>query len=359
MAAKLKILSSGMLSSLQDQGRIGYGSFGVPRSGAVDPVALRLGNALVGNNPFEAAIEFRFMGPTVTVENGFVRIGLGCNTGGELTLADTNDKQVISPWQTITLGDGDILKIHPLQDGATGYLCVEGGFELSDVLDSCSTYARAKLGGHTGLPFQAGDALSVRQDIVPAEYEKIIAAPIAPSDKPLHVVLGPQEDYFGEAELASFLSAPFKVSSDVDRMGIRLEGEKLKALPEKGHDLISDGLVPGSIQVPGTGQPIILSVDCQSVGGYPKIATIISSDLYRLGQLTPGTEIKFKAVDLNETQALNLNMEKAIEKAIGSIQNYFGEGAIDLTALYEANLVGGVVDAQKPGHFPGHLEDTK
>ncbi|WP_028878997.1 biotin-dependent carboxyltransferase family protein [Terasakiella pusilla] len=357
MTQSLKILSPGMLASIQDQGRIGYNRYGVPRSGAVDPVLLRLGNALVGNDPYEAAIEFRFMGPSVTAEGGPVRVALACHSGGELLDFATQEKHPVTPFQTITLNEGDILKVFPIDQGATGYLCVESGLALTPVLGSCSTYARAGLGGHNGLPLQSGDSLPVRAPAVYSDSEKIIAEPIALEDGPIHVIQGPQDDHFSEADFLMFVGTPFKVSSDVDRMGIRLEGRKIEALPEKGYDLISDGLVCGAIQVPGSGQPIILAADCQSVGGYPKIASIISCDLYCLGQMVPGKEVSFKAVDLQTAQSLYLQKEAEIEKAIASIRNYFDEGAVDLLALYENNLVGGVVDAQNPGHFPGHLED--
>jgi len=353
MSACLKIISPGMMASVQDKGRFGFGSFGVPRSGAIDPISLRLGNALVGNGPYEAAIEFRLMGPTLTAENGPVRIGLACYATAELTVFLTGEAQAISPWQSITLQEGDILKISPLLEGATGYVTIEGGLDLSPVLTSCSTYARAKM----GMAVQAGDRLPVNQDAMPRKCEIIITDPPESTNDPLHVIFGPQDDYFSPDELNAFCSNGFKVSADVDRMGIRLEGTKVNALPEKGYDLISDGLVAGAIQIPGNGQPIILCVDCQSVGGYPKIATVVSADLHRLGQMMPGQKVRFKAVDLKKAQALRLDLEQSLQKSIGSLQDYYGEGVVNVDALHGANLIGGVVDAQNPGHFPGHLED--
>lgn len=359
MTACLKIITPGMLSTLQDKGRFGYGSSGVPRSGAIDPLSLRLGNALVGNDPYETAIEFRFMGPVIMAEKGPVRVGLACHASAELTDIQNNEKIQLSPWQTVTLNEGDILKVSALNEGATGYLTIEGGIKLDPVLESNSTYARAKLGGDTGAPLQANDVLEMKHEATLRSCEKIMIEPLTIPNGPMHVILGPQDDYFSEQEINDFLTKPFIVSSDVDRMGIRLEGPKVKALPDKGHDIISDGLVVGSIQIPGNGQPIILCSDCQSVGGYPKIATIISADLYQLGHVTPGAEICFKAVSLNQAQVLYQDIEKSIEAGVSSIQNYYGEGAVDLAALYEANLVGGVVDAQHPSNFPGNLEDVE
>ena len=356
MSVVLKILSPGILSSLQDEGRKGFAGFGVPRSGAADTLSLRLGNALVGNAPFETALEFRFLGPKVMAEGGRIRLGLAGDVTAELNLADGGDSIAIKPWQSVTLDDGDTLSVEPLKNGATGYLTVEGGFDLTPVLDSCSTYARAKLGGVNGLPLQAGDSIKVRLSHPRDGLEKIVSAPMLTTAETIRVMAGPQDDYFSDDMIAKFTDQNYKVSSDVDRMGIRLEGDELKPLPEKGSDLISDGIVPGAIQVPGSGQPIILFVDCQTIGGYPKIGAVITSDLPLLGQLVPGNDIKFQYVSLDEAQAAREEQKLELERAISSIQDYFGEGVMDLKALYEVNLIGGVVDASLTGHFPGHLE---
>ncbi|WP_085905073.1 biotin-dependent carboxyltransferase family protein [Kiloniella majae] len=356
MAAVLKILSPGILSSLQDEGRQGYAGFGVPRSGAADSQSLQLGNALVGNAPFEAAIEFRFLGPKVVAAGGKMRLGLAGDVTAEHKRADSGDSISIKPWQSVTLDEGDVLSVDPLKSGATGYLTVEGGFDLEPVLDSRSTYARAKLGGVNGLPLQAGDAIKVRLSQPRDGLEKIAAEPVSTTTQTIRVLAGPQDDYFSKNVIEKFTGEHYKVSSDVDRMGIRLEGPELEPLPEKGSDLISDGIVPGAIQVPGSGQPIILFVDCQTIGGYPKIGAVITSDLPLLGQLMPGNEIRFQLVSLEEAQAARKARKSELERAMSSIQDYFGEGVMDLKALYEVNLIGGVVDAGLSGHFPGHLE---
>ncbi|KLN60385.1 hypothetical protein WH96_11560 [Kiloniella spongiae] len=356
MAAVLKILSPGILASLQDEGRRGYAGFGVPRSGAADSLSLQLGNALVGNAAFETAIEFRFLGPKVTVESGRLRLGLAGDVTAEHKGADGGDSVSIKPWQSVTLDEGDVLTVDPLKNGATGYLTIEGGFDLAPVLDSRSTYARAKLGGVNGLPLQAGDRIPTKLPHPRDGLERIVSDPISTSTKIIRVLAGPQDDYFSEVEISKFTGGSYKVSSDVDRMGIRLEGPELESLPEKGSDLISDGIVPGAIQVPGSGQPIILFVDCQTIGGYPKIGAVITADLPLLGQLMPGNEIGFQLVSLEEAQAARKTRKSELERAISSVQDYFGEGVMDLKALYEVNLIGGVVNASLTGHFPGHLE---
>ncbi|MCZ4282474.1 biotin-dependent carboxyltransferase family protein [Kiloniella laminariae] len=357
MGAVLKILSPGVFSSLQDRGRLGFGAYGVPRSGAADPVSLRIGNHLLGNDAFETAIEFRFLGPKILIERGSVRLALAGDATADLFLSENDEAVKISPWQTVRLDEGDILSVMPLSKGATGYLALEGGFDLEPVLGSCSTYARAGLGGVNGKNLQQGDCLTARLDHPREMIEKIVKHPPRFGEEPLRVLLGPQDDYFSVETLGIFEASEYQISSDVDRMGIRLEGTALAPLPEKGSDLISDGLVPGAIQIPGNGQPIVLFVDCQTIGGYPKIATVITADLHHLGQVTPGNTIRFKVVTPEEARAALDEREQLIQQVENSVAEHFGEGFLDLKALYQSNLIAGVVNAKNSGHFPGHLEE--
>lgn len=357
MTTRLKILSPGMLSSVQDFGRSGYSGDGVPRSGAADPVAMRIANALVGNEQACPVIEFRYMGPKVTVTGGSMRLGLGSQAGGTVMRAATQETETVKPWQSITLYENDILSILPLQGEASGYLSIEGGMDIAPVLGSAATYARAGLGGVDGQPLRADQEIALKKQAAAVQPERIVSTPFEREAGRFRVILGPQDDYFAPEVLNSFCDQPYRVSKDADRMGIRLEGTSLTHLAEKGSDIISDGLLPGSIQVPGNGQPIILFADCQTLGGYPKIATVISADYHRLGQVLPGDDIVFQVVSLEQAQDLRRDLEKQVLRSIRSIKDFYGEGAIDLKALYDENLIGGAVDALNPGHFPGHLED--
>ncbi len=357
MSAQLKILSPGLMSSIQDKGRLGYGSSGVPRSGAIDLAALRMGNALVGNDPYEAAIEFRILGPTVVAENGPVRIGLACQAKAEVTSDHDKNVQLIQPWQTLTLHPGDMLKVSALSEGASGYLTIEGGMALKSELGSLSTYALASIGALCGENLKESDVIPVRSSARSLSCERILSLPEFEPVAYLRVIPGPQDDFYATEELERFLSTTYTVSSESNRMGIRLEGTMINALPEKGSDLISDGLVAGSIQIPGNGLPIILGVDCQTVGGYPKIATVISADLHKLGQLKPGDSFQFKSVTLSEAQVALKTFEQGFERTVKSIKDFYGAGTLDLKALYESNLIDGVVDASNPANFPGHLEE--
>ncbi len=356
MTAFVEILNPGLLSSIQDKGRYGMASSGVPRSGAVDPVSLEIGNVLVGNEPFAAAIEFRFMGPKVKANGGPIRIGLAAETSATLIRKSDDEAVEIIPWRSVTLHDGDELHIHPLKGVATGYLTVEGGFDLPVVLGSQSTYARASLGGLNGNTLTEGDRLPLNVHSVHGE-DQIIKSPLTLEKAPVHIIKGPQDDYFSADTLSTFTTQSYAVTKDVDRMGIRLEGDPIAALPEKGHDLISDGSVPGTIQVPGSGQPIILFMDCQTIGGYPKIGTVVAADMHRLGQLLPNQNIQFEFVTLEEAKELRLALRAQIHKCISSIDTYIEVGKINVKALYEENIVDGVVNAMDPGRITGQLKE--
>ncbi|MBO6824973.1 MAG: biotin-dependent carboxyltransferase family protein [Sneathiella sp.] len=356
MTTSLEILSPGLISTLQDKGRFGMASSGVPRAGAVDPVSLQIGNALVGNDAYTAAIEFRFMGPKIKAHGGPIRLGLAAETTAILTRADADEDDVeITPWRSFLMHEGDTLAIKPLKGSATGYLTIGGGADVAPVLGSISTYARAGLGGLDGAPLKEGDHIPTHAARA-TEIDRVVTKPCPLEATPIRVIAGPQDDYFSTDTLTRFTAQPFTVSKDVDRMGIRLEGDEINALPEKGHDLISDGSVPGAIQVPGSGQPIILFTDCQTVGGYPKIGGVIAADMHRLGQLLPGAEIQFEFVDLKTAQAILKQQQEQIEKSIASIAEYVEVGVINQNALYTQNLIDGIVDADRPDHFAGQLE---
>lgn len=347
MSAVLEVINPGLSTSIQDKGRFGFGSVGVPRSGAIDPMALQLGNALVGNAAFEAALEFRMVAPMLKVSVGSVRVGLACYAEG-MVIAEDGNGQPVTAWQSVTLNAGDTLKLRPLSQGVTGYLCIEGGLAIDPVLGSCSTYARAGLGGVNGQGLQAGDRLTTRTQPVVHRRERRVTKPLPITDGALRVLLGPQEDYFLADATQRLVSEPFTVSTDVDRMGIRLQGAALQVDPDKGSDLVSDGIVPGAIQVPGSGQPIMLCVDCQSVGGYPKIATVISADLHHLGQLTPGKLVTFSKVGLVQAQQAHQQQMSALHSSMDSISEIETVGELDHHLLLTENLISGVVDAQAP-----------
>ncbi|WP_445502244.1 5-oxoprolinase subunit C family protein [Microvirga sp. G4-2] len=331
----LVVESCGPMTSLQDWGRIGYQRFGVSPSGAMDRRCLAMANALVGNGPEAAAIEFMNLGGNFTCEGGALRlalVGAGCT-------ASVNDASV-GPNTTIVLNEGDTLRVSHARTGTFAYLAVAGSFLIAPQLGSLSFHPRSRLGGLEGAPLKAGDRLPCKAD---QQDRAAMHLPLDPLEEagPIRVMMGPQDDYFTEDAIRTFLNAQFAVSPQADRMGFQLNGPQLDHA--KGFNIVSDGIVDGHIQVPGSGLPIVLMRDRQTAGGYPKIATIISADLARFAQMRPGTPVRFRAVSRAEAVAAARQMKEwlaALPSALVPLR-------FELTTehLLGTNLIGGMVDA--------------
>lgn len=346
MKPHLEVLAAGAMTTVQDLGRIGAQALGVPVSGALDRDALRLANALVGNDEAAGCLEIRLFGPTLRVVARSVRIAL---TGTEETVFEVRGAETtrsIGSGQSITLEEGQEFRIGALRDTATAYLAVAGGFDLPLFLGSQSTYTPGAFGGFNGRPLKDGDALALNNETAPAGRDLKVTTPIE-GDKgdTLRVVLGPQDDYFNENGLSTFLSEHYQVSDQMSRMGIRLLGEQIEHAA--GHDIPSDGVVTGAIQVPGNGLPIILLADRQTTGGYPKIASVISADLPKLARLRPGDQIQFQAIDVVEAEAIRREDEARFQDVIRHLAPA-GPTEIDTATLLQANLISGVVSAREP-----------
>jgi biotin-dependent carboxylase-like uncharacterized protein len=337
----LSVLSPGLYTSVQDLGRIGFQRFGVPVSGTLDRTALRLGNALVGNLEAAAALEILGSGPSLEVTAESVRVALaGAGSALILTEGDTG----IPAWRSLTLRRGDRFRIALGAEGVCACLAIEGGVAGASVLGSASTYARGVLGGIGGRALQAGDHVSLPLDEASQRAEqRLPAPPPAGLDQPIRVVLGPQHDRFTEAALASLVEAEFCISPSSDRMGMRLDGPGLDH--RAGWDIVSDAIATGAIQVPGSGQPILLLADHQTTGGYPKIATVISADLDIVGRRRPGQAIRFVAVSVEKAEALARAAAATLAALIASIEPAPAAGGVDLDRLYAGNLISGVVTA--------------
>jgi biotin-dependent carboxylase-like uncharacterized protein len=297
MEAALLAVAPTPFVTLQDWGRVGWQRYGVARSGAMDLEALAIANALVGNAPDAAALEFAYAGGEWELAATSCRVAV---TGGRFPIFV--DDEPAAAFTTITLTRGQTLRIGGAPDAVWGYLAVAGGFDLPRQLGSLATHCRSGIGGTGGHPVRAGDVMPLTAEWVRAEPERCFTAPPLPRDAPLRVVLGPQDDYFSTAAVETFLSAAYKVSHQMDRLGYRLEGPALQHA--KGYNIISDGYVPGAVQVPGGGEPIVLLQDAQPPGGYPKIATIISADLARLAQCRPGRAVRFESVGIEAAQCV-------------------------------------------------------
>ena len=332
----IEVLECALPASFQDLGRPGYRHLGVPLSGALDPEWLAIANALVGNPPQTVALEMRLLGPKLRA-TAPVTIALA----GEFSARIEDTAGLSRPaadWCSHVLATGEILSIGALRSGI-GYLAIAGGFDLPKVLGSRSTYARAGLGGIDGRALRAGDRVATGSG--GAEVSLRLPDAPHPISGPLRVMPGPQRDYFTDAAWQHFIGAEFVVSREADRMGLRLDGPRLEHA--RGADIVSDGVTPGAIQVPGDGRPIVLLADCQTVGGYPKIATVIAADLPRLGHALPGHKLRFVAVSAEEALAARRDAARRLAEWIAAIGP--GGEELDLDALYGANLIDGVIDA--------------
>jgi len=341
MSAALKVVRAGLFDTLQDLGRIGHMALGMPTAGAMDRIGLTLANALAGNPADTAGIEIGVMGPDLLVEANSVRVALAGPLSPALIESEGAPPRPLETDRSHLLKRGQVLRVGMIEGASTAYLAVSGGFALPPFMGSLSTYSRAGIGGFEGRKLAAGDALPLRLEQAPAGDDRKLAGAFDYGSGPIRVVWGPQDDYFSEAGRQTFVTAEYKVSKEADRMGIRFEGPAIEH--SKGADIISDGIGPGAIQVPGAGLPIVLLADRQTVGGYSKIATVASVDLPRLGRLPPGRTVRFAAVTVEEAEALRREQETRLARAIANFQVARPAGGIDLARLYEENLIDGVV----------------
>jgi biotin-dependent carboxylase-like uncharacterized protein len=331
----LEFKTCGPMTSLQDHGRAGYQRFGVSPSGAMDFRSLAAANALVGNTPDMAGIEFVNLGGAFTCTGGDLRIAL---VGADCTL--TIDGAPVPAQTSVVLKEGQTAQVGHARTGTFAYLTVAGGFAVEPQLGSLSFHLRSRLGGLNGAPLQAGDHLPCHADAQPGALMNL-PLDLRGEDAPIRVLLGPQDDYFTPDAIKTFLSEEFTISPQADRMGFQLTGPRIEHA--KGFNIVSDGIVTGHIQIPGSGQPIVLMRDRQTAGGYPKIATVISADLDRFAQLRPGSPVRFRAVDREEAVAAT----RALKEWITGLPGTLVPVRFDLTTehLLSVNLIGGAVDA--------------
>ena len=341
MSAALKVVRPGLFDTVQDFGRIGFMALGMPTAGAMDRIALSLANALVGNPLGTAGIEIGVMGPDLLVEADSVRIALVGPLSPSLIEGPDAQPKPIESDRAHLLKRGQILRVGMIEGSSTAYLAIAGGLAIPMFMGSLSTYSRAGVGGFDGRKLAAGDVLPLAKEIAPAGNERKLGAPFEYGKGPVRVIWGPQDDYFSARGRKTFIESDYKVSKEADRMGIRLDGPVIEHA--KGADIISDGIGPGAIQVPGAGLPIVLLGDRQTVGGYSKIATVASVDLPRFGRLLPGQTVRFVAISVEEAEKLRRDQEVRLKSAIAGFQTARPPGGIDLVKLYEENLIDGVV----------------
>jgi biotin-dependent carboxylase-like uncharacterized protein len=338
MSAALEVIAPGLMTTVQDLGRFGYQRFGLSPGGAIDGLALQIANALVGNAPDEAALEMTLQGATLEIAAPAARLAFA----GDFAL--TIDGRPLTPYRSHLVHCGEILVVGRAKNGLRGYLAVAGGLALAAELGSRATHLRAGLGGIEGRELRTGDCLELRAAVPPAGIEHALSAADIPERRNLlRVVLGPQDDYFDAAAIAGFFEANYTVTASADRMGMRLAGPRIRHAC--GFDVISDAVVTGSIQVPGSGEPIVMLAERQTTGGYPKLATVIGADLHLAAQAPPGATLRFAPVDLAEAQRLRAAQLAWLAGLPQRLVSANTAGWSDTDRLLGLNLISGVADA--------------
>ncbi|MBO3444903.1 biotin-dependent carboxyltransferase family protein [Clostridium sp. CCUG 7971] len=309
------VKNKGLLSLIQGGARIGYQQYGVSASGSMDEFSLRVANILVGNKEYEACIETLVMGPTITFDEKTVIAITGGNLGPMLNGVK------LDMWRSYVVNKGETLSFSGASEGCRAYIAFEGGIDVPLVMESKSTYTKAKIGGFKGRALKENDYIklgkgegkyisTLKKDYI-KNYENNVE---------FRVIRGPQDNMFDEEEILKLFSNEYILSNECDRMGYRLEGEAIKHL--NGADIVSDGIAFGAIQVPGHGKPIIMMADRQTVGGYTKIGNVISVDLCKLSQLNPGDKVRFKEVDIYESHRLLKKFEDNIKEIKNNIEKF-------------------------------------
>jgi antagonist of KipI len=300
----IQVQEPGLFTTVQDLGREGFGPKGVSPSGAADSISLRIGNRLVGNAEGAAGLEMTLLGGTFVFREGALLALTGSDFGAAL------DGKPIELWTAFEARPGQTLRLGPTRSGARCYLCVRGGIEVKLFLGSASTHILSGLGGHEGRALRKGDVLKIGAESGSALGRRLSAQALKETQprKVLRVTPGPQTDWFPEPAQKIFYASTYRVAEESNRMGLRLEGAPIP-VPAGGR-MISEGVALGAIQVPEGGLPIILFVEQQTAGGYPKFANVISADLHSLGQLRPRDEIRFERVTWETARSLLRKQEE-------------------------------------------------
>ncbi|SES18348.1 biotin-dependent carboxyltransferase family protein [Salipaludibacillus aurantiacus] len=318
MIPLIKIEEPGLHTTIQDTGRYGMQQYGVVPSGPMDPFAFRIANLLAGNAPDDAAIEITMVGPSVRfLENCVIAI-----TGANLS--PTLDGRKVPVWGSLYVKKGQELQFGKPKHGVRAYLAIAGGIHTQKVLQSRATYTKAELGGLKGQPLETGDelpGLTLPDTELSKRKGKLLSEKLRPyyqSHHMVRVIPDEQESYFTKEALQTFYTHSFKVTPQSDRMGYRLQGQKIGHKQEA--EILSEAVAFGSIQVPADGAPIILMADRQTTGGYPKIGTIITHDLWKVAQLMPGHTLSFQRSSVEEGHLWHEYETNLLKKLSVSIQ---------------------------------------
>ena len=304
--SRMMVEAPGMFTTVQDLGRPGFGPLGVSASGAADCVALRLGNLLLNNPPGAAALEMTLTGGTFSFPDGADFAITGAD------FAPALDGVQIEQWKVIRAAPGQTLRLDRTRNGARCYLSVAGGFAVDSFLGSASTHVLSGIGGLEGRALKRGDVLEIGDVAGPIRPRRVrpdVLAQLQPR-KLLRVTEGPQSDWFDVDARATFYRATYSVTEDANRMGLRLQGPPIPLATKR--TMLTEGAPLGAVQVPESGQPLILFVEQQTTGGYPKIANVIGADMSSVGQLRPRDQVQFELITFEQARELLMDQERLL-----------------------------------------------
>ena len=310
-----EVLRPGINTTFQDKGRFGMQHLGVAPSGCMDDKSFLIANSLVSNNENEGVLEFAYQGPLLKLIKGKTKFAI---TGNVLFQIISSKNETINGEcnRSYDLDAGDQIDILATRQSTYGYLSVEGGFDVIPFCNSVSTLARANIGPNEGKKINIKNKIPLKKN---REDKNNYTANVSFEEKNIiRVLKGPQFDYFSELSKKEFFSKEYKITNLTDRMGMRLEGKILKNIVST--NIRSEGITKGAIQVPADGQPIVLLTDHPTIGGYPKIANVISADYDLLVQKIPGTNISFKCIELQEAEKLYKEWCSNISKIVKNIK---------------------------------------
>jgi len=310
-----EVLRPGINTTFQDKGRFHMQHFGVAPGGCMDLKSFLIANALVGNSSNEGVLEFAYQGPLLKLVKGKTKISI---TGNVLFQINKFNAKTINGecYKTYDLDEGDQIDISATKQSAYGYMALEGGFQVKSFCKSVSILGRAEIGPNEGKKIKINEKINIKRN---RNIKKNFITKFSSNNKnSIRVLKGPQFDYFTQESHEEFFSKDYKITNLTDRMGMRLEGQAMKNTVSA--NIRSEGITKGAIQVPADGQPIILLTDYPTIGGYPKIANVISADYNLLIQKTPGEKIFFKLIELHEAEQLYKEHIKNISEIIKNIK---------------------------------------
>ena len=317
MQCEIKIERSGVSTSYQDLGRISVQFLGIVEGGSIDQSSSKICNAILQNNENESLIEFAYQGPKFSIISGRCKIAI---TGDVIfEIQKKNNKKLTGvTYRSYILEEGDTVDIISVTNSVYGYLGFEGGIQIEEYFGSVSTNYKSGIGKNNGSKIQENDKIILKRNNISDDEYQLARLPDKAKKNKIRVLDGPQLDYFSKKGVSDFFASDFLVSNLTDKMGMRLKGNHIEH--SKSPNIKSEGIVRGAIQVPADGQPIVLLSDHQTIGGYPKIAVVISADFEDLVQTMPGQLIKFRRVNMREAEISYNLKNKTIENIISSIK---------------------------------------